>query len=102
MPRESIPQAWWDLRTGGSVEAEQRDALERELNLEVGAGHTLYGRRFSVLARSPERDDILIALDDHTWAVVHLTWRRARENPPWPATAVFDSLSEAIRSVAAD
>lgn len=102
MADESLPEAWWDLRADGPVETEQRDALQTELHLEVGAGHTLYGRSFSVIARSQERDDVLIALDDNAWAVVHLTWRRARENPPWPATTVFDSLSAAIRSIIAD
>lgn len=102
MPDESIPDNWWDLRTGASAEAEQRDSLHTELNLEVGPGHILDGHGFSVIARAEERDDVLIALDNNTWAVVHLTWRGAREDPPWPATTVFDSLSEALRSVAAD
>jgi hypothetical protein len=102
MSEESIPEPWWDLRTDGPIEAKQRDALRTELNHEVGAGHPLYGRGYSIIARSQARDDVLIALDDNNWAVVHLTWRQAPEDPPWPNTAVFDSLSEAIRSVAAN
>jgi hypothetical protein len=97
-----FPEPWWDLRGSGFTEAEQRDAIQMELEREVAVGHALYGRVFSVVARYQATDDVLIALDDETCAVVHLTWRRSHEVPPWPRTTIFDSLVAAIESMPAD
>jgi hypothetical protein len=77
------------LRGGGQVEVQQRIILGAELGPEVSVGHVLYGRTSTVIARSQASDDVLVALEDSRWAVVHLTWRRAPETAPWPSTTVF-------------
>jgi hypothetical protein len=91
-----LPESWWDLRPHSHREDKQRDILQNELRREVDRGHLLHGRTFAVIARSQAQDDILLALDDKKWAIVHLTWQRAPEVPPWPVTTVSDSLSDAI------
>jgi hypothetical protein len=90
-----VPEPWWDLRGADSAEAEQRAVIETEVGRQIQAGHPLHGRKFSVVARSQATDDVLIALDDETWAVVHLTWQ-ANEVPPWPATTIFSSQTTAL------
>lgn len=98
----NIPQPWWDLRRTAPREDEQREVLLAELHREIGPNHLLHGRTVSVVARSQDNDDILVVVDDKTWAIVHLTWRSAPEVPPWPMTAVFGSLSDAIHAATAD
>lgn len=99
-PEPLLTEPWWDLRASGPDEARQREALHFELTAEVDPGHVLHGRSFVVVARSQAQDDILIAMEDGTWALVHVTWRGASETPPWPRTMIFDSLSEAIEASA--
>lgn len=99
---QDIPEPWWDLRRAAPQEDEQREVLMAELRREIGPNHLLHGRIISVVARSQANDDVLVVTDDKKWAIVHLTWRSASEVPPWPMTAVFGSLSDAIQAATAD
>jgi hypothetical protein len=70
--------------------------MERELRLELSAGHPLFGLPVRTLARRKDCDDVLFAIEDGTGrvAVVHLTWTQSPpERPPWPGTTVFPSLA---------
>jgi hypothetical protein len=98
----ALPESWSDLRGTGENESQQRQALHAELIAEIGAGHVLAARGVTVVARAHHRDDILAEADDGTWAIVHLTWRRATEPPPWPATRVFLSLDSAVEALDAE
>jgi hypothetical protein len=96
-PEVVFPQPWSDLRGGGHGEDKQREVLHVELSAELVVGHVLYGRAFSIIARSEARDDVVITLeDDLTWALVHLTWRGTPERPPWPLTVFFPTLKDAV------
>jgi hypothetical protein len=77
-------------------------ALEAELARELAPGHRLFGKKLHALARRVDCDDVFFANAD-SFAVVHLTWRRAREpDPRWPATEVYRSLADfAARGVIA-
>lgn len=69
--------------------------LERQLLLEIAAGHILERETLRLIARRDDTDDALFSLADGRVAEVHMTWRRSRETDPrWPATAVFASLDE--------
>jgi hypothetical protein len=46
-----LTDPWWDLRGGGGLEQQQRDALTRELVTELSSTHPLHGREFTVIAR---------------------------------------------------
>jgi hypothetical protein len=87
-----LPDSWWDLRREGSKEEQQRSAIQRELVAELGPGHPLIGCSGEVVARSEASDDVLLLLQDGRWAIVHLTWRRAPEPPPWPIATFYDSV----------
>lgn len=74
--------------------ADYRRAWERQLLLEVGPRHALYGRKAVLIARLWSRDDALFLLEDGAVAEVHLTWsKRPEPNPLWPSTAIFPSLT---------
>src|ERR1700761_7155697 len=99
-PDTAFPEAWIDLRTGGSAEVEQRAALQTELAREVGVGHVLRGRAFSVVARSEANDDVLLTLDDdRTWALVHLTWQPIRESARWPRVVFSATVADAVAAM---
>jgi hypothetical protein len=98
-PQMAFPEPWSDLRDGGPEDDEQREVLQAELAEELSAGHVLHGREFVVVARSEANDDVLVALDDGTWALVHLTWRGTPERPPRPATVVFSAVTDAVAAM---
>jgi hypothetical protein len=69
--------------------------MERELQRELSAGHSLFGLLVKTLARRQDCDDVLLALQDGTGrvAVVHLIWTYCPpERLPWPGTTLFQSL----------
>jgi|ERR1700679_1914610 hypothetical protein len=77
-----------------------RAGAQRELDAEVGPQHPLWGRKASVFGRSRASDDILVAVDDNQYAVVHLVWHGRVDRVPdvFPATTFFESL-DAVQSV---
>lgn len=72
---------------------EQADALAAELVREVAPGHVLYGRPVRVVARALPNDDIVVECEGSV-AVVHLTWARKPDTPPWPLTTWVASVEE--------
>jgi hypothetical protein len=69
--------------------------LEKELYLELGINHPLFGRKLRALARRQDCDDVLFVGDEEPGciAVVHLTWSRPPEQyPPYPRTTMFKSM----------
>jgi len=80
----------------------QRDLLLRELRAEVAEGHPLAGVKVEVIGRSEARDDVLVLAGDGRWAVVHLTWKRRPERPPWPLARFYGSVPAVERALADD
>ncbi len=69
--------------------------LEAELTKELSVGHILGGRVLRSLAARVDADDVLVAVSELGYAVVHLTWSGRREaSPEWPRTEIFASLDE--------
>ncbi len=77
-----------------AVSEEEAERLCSELRAEACSGHRLLGVEVSALARRVDNDDVLFEIHpSREVAVVHLTWRGAREpDPRWPDAEVFDSL----------
>jgi hypothetical protein len=98
-PQMAFPEPWSDLRDRGPGDDAQREVLRMELAKELSAGHVLYGREFVIVARSEANDDVLVALDDGTWALIHRTWRRTAERPPGPKTVVFSAITDAVSAI---
>ena len=72
-------------------------SFEEELYKEIGEGHILYGKNVSAMGRRYDKDDFLFLIDDSdfSFAVVHLTFSRKRENNPnFPTTKVFKNLDD--------
>jgi hypothetical protein len=75
-----------------------------ELLLELKPGHPLFGLPVAAVARRYDQDDVLFEVLDGSGRVaeVHLTWAGEREQPPWPSTALFDSLADWAAAVRAE
>jgi hypothetical protein len=69
-------------------------AYERELAAELGAGHPLFGVPLAAVGKHDGSDDVLFQVLDGSGrvAVVHLTWARHPEPPPWPGFEFFPNL----------
>jgi hypothetical protein len=89
---------WVDLRSDKNDYPDRRTGLADELYQEVGPGHVLHGRRVTVVGESYARDDIVVEVSTGGWAYVHLTWKQAVDQPPWPSTTLYESL-EALQRV---
>jgi hypothetical protein len=76
--------------------------LDAELRRELRRRHPLYGRACIAIAKREANDDVLFALGAEEVAVVHLTWSRKRERPPWPTTTFYASFDDFVADVAED
>ena len=85
-------EPWWS--TEDACE-NFRNGFTRQLLLEVGPGHELFGLPIRLIGRG-QGDDALFELLDGTCrvAVVHLTWAKATEQLPWPVTDIYSNLQE--------
>jgi hypothetical protein len=83
-------EPWWPVATTPDLAA----AYERELAAELGDGHPLYGVPLAAFGKHDGSDDVLFRLLDESGrvAVIHLTWARHPEPPPWPGFELFSSL----------
>jgi len=65
-----------------------RAAVEAEVKAEMADGHELSGLPVTAIARCGACDDVVFCIETSpVWfALVHLTWRQRREQPPWPVT----------------
>jgi hypothetical protein len=92
-----FPERWWDLRGHTAEEAAGRERVERELRRELAEGHVLYGiDAVAIAACNGHCDDVLFALENGRFALVHLSYPdNAPDRPPWPDTDIFDDWEQA-------
>jgi hypothetical protein len=70
---------------------------EKELEKEVGAGHVLFQRKCTPIARRIDRDEILFLVQnsDGLHAAVHLTWSGKKElDTHFPKTILYQKLED--------
>ena len=78
-----------DLR---HAEARDRsDLLRAELERELTRGHPLHGTALRVVAEAIPQDEVIVETADGRVALVHLTFARRPERPPWPMTTLLQS-----------
>lgn len=86
----SLP--WWNLEENPDL----RLGIQKELNLEIGHKHPLWGFKPVVFGRSNTNDDVLVHLNDGRFACVHLVWNSKVDMYPdkFPSTAFFKDSSQ--------
>jgi hypothetical protein len=69
----------------------RRQSVLAELRREIDAGHMLHRRVVQVEAFFTATDDVIVRLDDGTFAHVHPTWIGRVERPGYPEATVLGS-----------
>lgn len=84
---------WHDVADDGVGYAA---VLEQQLKREVAPGHPLHGIPVEAAGKAEASDDAVFRLLDGSGrvAMVHLTWSRPPETPPWPITGLYASAEE--------
>jgi hypothetical protein len=70
-----------------------------ELAKETAAGHMLFGLKTEAVATSQGTDlDVLFRVLDgsNRYAVVHLTWSKSADRPPFPWAEVYASYEDFV------
>ncbi len=87
-----FPEPWWDLRGHDPLLCRQREAMAKELSIELGPGHPLWAALIETIAMFTRQDEVLFRIDGQ-FQMVHLTWARRADRsvrlrplPDWPAT----------------
>ena len=82
------------LEPWGALPSERAEALLREVRIELSRGRPLFGAILTAIGASRRANDVLFGLNDGRVADVHLTWRRAAEQNPWPSHRIYASFEE--------
>jgi hypothetical protein len=101
LPRPAI--AWKPPWRQVETAAEQH-GLQRELLAELSAAHPLWGCDPVVFGRHESADDVLVALKDGRFAIVHLVWHGHVDQFPaeFPGTLFYADLAELLAALEAD
>ena len=78
-----------DLRT----DPVRADGLARELAAELSSGHPLLGQAWTIVAQARPQAEVVVTTDSAVY-LVHLTWTRRPERPPYPRALAFQSAAE--------
>jgi hypothetical protein len=97
-PNWRAPEPWFDVRWLWASRT-NREALRAELDREIAEGHALAGFIAEVIAKCEHCDDVAIVLRDETFAIVHLTWSRGPEKPPWPRWIACPTAADVIQEM---
>lgn len=101
LPRPDIP---WSYPWRQIAEPAEQHGLQRELLAELSSAHPLWGLDPVVFGRHEALDDIIVALKDERYAVVHLVWHGHVDQYPaeFPSTTFFAGLPELIQALASE
>lgn len=98
LPRPAIAwkSPWRQIET-----AAEQHGLQGELLAELSAAHPLWGLDPVVFGRHQSADDVLVALNDGRFAIVHLVWRGHVDQFPadYPSTLFFANLAELVAAL---
>jgi len=85
---------WWST---ADRNAHFHEAFLKQLQLEVSPHHQMFGLPVRLIARG-NGDDALFELLDGSGrvAVVHLTWAKVQEDPPWPVTTIYPNIESFV------
>jgi len=86
------PDSWWYL----PAEADLQQGLQTELIAELSDKHPLWGLQALVVAKSNLNDDIIVALNNDRFALVHLLWHGHvdQQAAAFPATQILAGAAQ--------
>ena len=90
---------WWGRDDPEGAADENFAAVLREIQVELGPQHELFGQVVRVEARFGPSDDVVVSLSDGTFALVHPTWKGSAEAAPWPRSTRLGDVDAASRAI---
>jgi len=69
-----------------------------ELNVELSVDHPLHNKASKAVARCYSNDDVLFLLDDHSYAIIHLTYSKMNING-YPCYRCFPNATSVIEYI---
>src|SRR6266850_1741385 len=99
----SAPEIEWKAPWRAIQFAIEIPGIQRQLQLEITSKHPLYGREATVVGRRIDNDDVLVRLNDGTYAMVHLVWGGPgpgafpEEYPSWFLYGSLESFIQAMQ-----
>ncbi|GEA83811.1 hypothetical protein [Cellulomonas gelida] len=90
---------WWARHDPERPAEDSFAAVLREIELELGPDHDLFGQVVRVEARFGLSDDVVVRLVDGAFALVHPTWSASVESPPWPTSTRLGDAAAACRAI---
>ena len=72
---------------------DRAQVLGAELAREVGRGHVLGGRQWTIVAEAMPQDEVLVEAEGDAF-LVHLTWTGRAEKSRWPVVKRVGSAEE--------
>lgn len=94
-----LSERWQGLDDVSATTQGRRDAVLRELDLEIASDHDLAGLVVGVEAFFEASDDVIVRLVDSSYAIVHPSWIHEAERPPWPTAERIGRGVEASAAV---
>jgi hypothetical protein len=79
-------------------DATAAQGLAAELSQELADGHPLMTLPWTVVARALPQDEVLVRTPDGA-ALVHMTWARHPEQPPYPSTLFLATVEDFEREI---
>ncbi|MGI3786463.1 MAG: hypothetical protein ACRYG2_37445 [Janthinobacterium lividum] len=95
-----LSERWHGLDDVSEETERRRNLMFHELKREIAKGHELSGLVMRVEAFFEASDDVIVRLLDDSFALVHPTWIRKADRPPWPQAERLGrgaQASEAVR-----
>ncbi len=75
--------------SAADIDTEHIQTLLSELKLELSPSHILYNKNVELIAKKTNNEDIIVALESGSIAVVHLTWSSKQEADGFPITRMY-------------
>ena len=94
-----LSERWQGLDDVSATTQDRRDAVLRELKLEIAPEHDLADLVVGVEAFFEASDDVIVRLVDSSYAIVHLSWIQRADRPPWPTAERIGRGAEASAAV---
>lgn len=95
LPRPK-PEIDWRGQWRAVDDREEQLGIQRELDVELSSAHPLWESKPVVFGRCTANDDVLVALSDGRFAIVHLVWHGHVDAMPgdFPSVEFVGDLDE--------
>lgn len=77
---------------------QRRDFFNEQAKREIGQGHMLYGHPMYAVAKCDSNDDVIYALGENKYVIIHLTYS-SNINSDFPHYMLFETAQEVLQYI---